>query len=171
MSNETIHHSLRNPQALSWRSDEIVLQTAGHSPAFCKVVSEALAQDALNPDPCPEDEEFLKGMTQKAWKKQSTYFWMAWRVNLGRAWLSWRSLKQAELLQSSTISCKPMLCTVSWQPLDVKSGSLSCSERIRAVIRARCYPFDMSKRRFHCFNPKVCRPYLLSTYQNVSRSY
>ncbi len=26
----------------------------------------------------------------------------------------------------------------------------------RGVMRARCYPFDMPKSRFHGFNPKVC---------------
>ena len=29
------------------------------------------------------------------------------------------------------------------------------SELFRGVMRARCYPFDMPKRRFHGFNPKV----------------
>ena len=29
------------------------------------------------------------------------------------------------------------------------------SELFRGVMRARCYPFDMHKRRFHGFNPKV----------------
>ena len=29
------------------------------------------------------------------------------------------------------------------------------SDMFRGVMRARCYPFDMPKRRFHGFNPKV----------------
>ena len=30
-------------------------------------------------------------------------------------------------------------------------------------MRARCYPFDMPKKRFHGFNPKVCVDY----YANI----
>jgi hypothetical protein len=30
------------------------------------------------------------------------------------------------------------------------------SEQFRGVMRARCYPFKMSKRRFHGMNPQVC---------------
>ncbi len=30
------------------------------------------------------------------------------------------------------------------------------SELFRGTMRARCYPFDMPKRRFHSYNPKVC---------------
>ena len=33
------------------------------------------------------------------------------------------------------------------------------SQLFRGVMRARCYPFDMPKRRFHGFNPKVRSPY------------
>jgi hypothetical protein len=29
------------------------------------------------------------------------------------------------------------------------------SQLFRGVMRARCYPFDLPKRRFHSFNPKV----------------
>ena len=29
------------------------------------------------------------------------------------------------------------------------------SQLFRGVMRARCYPFDMPKQRFHGFNPKV----------------
>jgi hypothetical protein len=29
------------------------------------------------------------------------------------------------------------------------------SELYRGVMRARCYPFDLPKKRFHSFNPKV----------------
>ena len=29
------------------------------------------------------------------------------------------------------------------------------SQLFRGVMRARCYPFDMPKKRFHGFNPKV----------------
>jgi hypothetical protein len=29
------------------------------------------------------------------------------------------------------------------------------SELFRGTMRARCYPFDMPKRRFHSLNPKV----------------
>jgi hypothetical protein len=30
------------------------------------------------------------------------------------------------------------------------------SELFRGVMRARCYPFNLPKKRFHSFNPKVC---------------
>ncbi len=30
------------------------------------------------------------------------------------------------------------------------------SELFRGTMRARCYPFDMPKRRFHSYNIKVC---------------
>ncbi len=30
------------------------------------------------------------------------------------------------------------------------------SQLFRGSMRARCYPFDMPKKRFHGFNPKVC---------------
>ena len=30
------------------------------------------------------------------------------------------------------------------------------SDLFRGTMRARCYPFDMPKRRFHSLNPKVC---------------
>ena len=31
------------------------------------------------------------------------------------------------------------------------------SDLFRGTMRARCYPFNMPKRRFHSFNPKVCQ--------------
>jgi hypothetical protein len=31
------------------------------------------------------------------------------------------------------------------------------SQLFRGVMRARCYPFNMPKQRFHGFNPKVCQ--------------
>ncbi len=30
------------------------------------------------------------------------------------------------------------------------------SQLFRGVMRARCYPFDIPKKLFHGFNPKVC---------------
>ncbi len=30
------------------------------------------------------------------------------------------------------------------------------SQLFRGTMRARCYPFDMLKKSFHGFNPKVC---------------
>jgi hypothetical protein len=45
------------------------------------------------------------------------------------------------------------------------------SQLFRGVMRARCYPFDMPKRRFHGFNPKVCGPYFRLTYQYIPMSY
>ena len=30
------------------------------------------------------------------------------------------------------------------------------SQLFRGSMRARCYPFDMLKKSFHRFNPKVC---------------
>jgi hypothetical protein len=44
------------------------------------------------------------------------------------------------------------------------------SQLFRGVMRARCYPFNLPKKRFHSFNPQVgCinfKPYkyILSTY-------
>jgi hypothetical protein len=40
----------------------------------------SLEQDEQDPDPFPEDEEFLKYQTQRARKRLSTSFWMVWRV-------------------------------------------------------------------------------------------
>jgi hypothetical protein len=34
------------------------------------------------------------------------------------------------------------------------------SEIFRGVMCARCYPFNMPKRSFHSFNPKICRCFL-----------
>ena len=34
------------------------------------------------------------------------------------------------------------------------------SEFFRGTMRARCYPFNMEKRRFHSVNPKVCHSVL-----------
>ena len=42
-----------------------------------------------------------------------------------------------------------------WQPLGAWNGS-------RGTMCARCYPFNMEKRRFHSVNPKVC-PSVLCT--------
>ncbi len=39
----------------------------------------------------------------------------------------------------------PTFCCVEWQ-----------SQLFRGVMSASCYPFDMQKKRFHGFNPKVC---------------
>ncbi len=33
------------------------------------------------------------------------------------------------------------------------------SELFRGTMLARCYPFDMPKRRFHSFNAKVCQAF------------
>ena len=44
------------------------------------------------------------------------------------------------------------------------------SELFRGTMRARCYPFDMPKRRFHSLNPKVCHPSLNVTYQHIYSS-
>ena len=41
------------------------------------------------------------------------------------------------------------------------------SDLFRGVMRARCYPFDMPKRRFHAFNPKVCNTYFQISYQYI----
>jgi hypothetical protein len=45
------------------------------------------------------------------------------------------------------------------------------SDLFRGTMRARCYPFDMAKRRFHSFNPKVCRTFThlrhISTYYYI----
>ena len=38
------------------------------------------------------------------------------------------------------------------------------SEMFRGVMRARCYPFKLPKRRFHGFNPQVCIHSKSSTY-------
>ncbi len=40
------------------------------------------------------------------------------------------------------------------------------SELFRGTMRARCYPFDMPKRRFHSFNPKDYQP-----FSNISCQY
>ena len=38
------------------------------------------------------------------------------------------------------------------------------SQLFRGVMRARCYPFDMPKRRFHGTTVKVCYPYFHLLY-------
>ena len=42
------------------------------------------------------------------------------------------------------------------------------SELFRGTMRSRCYPFDMPKRRFHSFNPKVCQPSCNISYQYIT---
>ncbi len=37
------------------------------------------------------------------------------------------------------------------------------SEFFRGTMRARCYPFNMPKRRFHSVNPKVCHSILYTS--------
>jgi hypothetical protein len=39
------------------------------------------------------------------------------------------------------------------------------------TMLARCYPFDMPKRLFHSFNPKVCTPSLNVTYKLLHSSF
>ena len=44
------------------------------------------------------------------------------------------------------------------------------SEQFRGVMRARCYPFKMPKRRFHGVNPQVYMvvyPIIYSTYKHI----
>ncbi len=45
------------------------------------------------------------------------------------------------------------------------------SQLFRGVMCARCYPFDMPKRRFHSFNPKVCKLFFHLPCQYMSVSY
>ena len=44
------------------------------------------------------------------------------------------------------------------------------SELFRGTMRARCYPFDMPKRRFHSFNPKVCHSVMYTSYLYIPYS-
>ena len=44
------------------------------------------------------------------------------------------------------------------------------SELFRCTMRARCYPFDMPKRRFHSFNPKVTYHDHVAIYQYIPSS-
>jgi hypothetical protein len=44
------------------------------------------------------------------------------------------------------------------------------SDLYRGTMRARCYPFDMPKRRFHSFNPKVCHSVLCTSYLHIPYS-
>ena len=44
------------------------------------------------------------------------------------------------------------------------------SEQFRGVMRARCYPFKMPKRRFHGVNPQVYMvvyPIIYSTFKHI----
>jgi hypothetical protein len=45
------------------------------------------------------------------------------------------------------------------------------SELFRGVMRARCYPFDVPKRRFHGFNVKVGGPCFHFTYKYILMTY
>ena len=46
------------------------------------------------------------------------------------------------------------------------------SQLFRGVMRARCYPFNLPKRRFHSFNPQVhCTLIHIGTYQYVRCTY
>ena len=45
------------------------------------------------------------------------------------------------------------------------------SELFRGTMRARCYPFDMPKRRFHSFNPKVCHSVIYTSYLYIPCIY
>jgi len=46
------------------------------------------------------------------------------------------------------------------------------SQLFRGVMRARCYPFNLPKRRFHSFNPQVhCTLIHIGTYQYVRFTY
>ena len=46
------------------------------------------------------------------------------------------------------------------------------SQLFRGVMRARCYPFNLPKRRFHSFNPQVyCTLIHIGTYQYVLFTY
>ncbi len=44
------------------------------------------------------------------------------------------------------------------------------SDFFRGTMRARCYPFDMPKKRFHSFNPKVCHSVLCTSYLHIPYS-
>ena len=44
------------------------------------------------------------------------------------------------------------------------------SEMFRGVMRARCYPFKLPKRRFHGFKPQVCILSKSSTYLYILQS-
>ncbi len=63
---------------------------------------------------------------------------------------------QGGLLQSSTIAS---LSILQAHVADGSFTTFGCVEwepqLFRGVIFAICYPFDMTKRRFHGFNPKV----------------
>jgi hypothetical protein len=45
------------------------------------------------------------------------------------------------------------------------------SQLLGGVMRARCYPFDMPKTRFHGFNVKVCDPYCHFLYWIITSIY
>jgi hypothetical protein len=44
------------------------------------------------------------------------------------------------------------------------------SDLFRGTMRARCYPFDMPKRRFHSLNTKVCHSVLCTSYLHIPHS-
>ena len=44
------------------------------------------------------------------------------------------------------------------------------SEFFRGTMHARCYPFNMEKRRFHSVNPKVCHSILCTSYFHIPHS-
>ena len=44
------------------------------------------------------------------------------------------------------------------------------SDFFRGTMRARCYPFDMPKRRFHSLNTKVCHSVLCTSYLHIPHS-
>ena len=85
--------------------------------------------------------------------------WMKiWRAGPGSGWTAaeLNHILQAHVVDGTltTFGC------VEWE-----------SEQFRGVMRARCYPFKMPKRRFHGVNPQVYMvvyPIIYSTYMYIS---
>jgi hypothetical protein len=64
-----------------------------------------------------------------------------------------RTLRTVRALFSHTQGCLGVL--ILW------NGSLTCLGALWTIMRARCYPFKMPKRRFHSLNPQA---YLFSNH-------
>ena len=160
--------------------EHVATQPSGTSLAIAQPPAEAsLEQDERDPDPCPEDEEFFEVPDAESKEEAINKFY---RLELREA----QDPSEAHLCDFPDKLDKRAPPGSGWTPAElnhilqahVVDGSLTTfgcveweSQLFRGVMRARCYPFDMPKRRFHGFNPKVRSPYFQLTYQYILVSF
>ena len=108
---------------------------------------------------------------------------LPWRRRLASLWMAWKGENLQDVLGFPDKADQRAEPGSGWTPAElnhiltahVMDGAVTTfgcveweSQLFRGVMRARCYPFNLPKRRFHSFNPQVhCTLIHIGTYQYV----